>query len=467
MSTLTTTTSFHCIFRSIYIRQLIFNHINDISNRLAGRKGKDRDQILPERRQRVISEYCCHQSATSDTLEHLVEWCQVDFDWEYLNRKNGYAIDNQDVLEYLIKRYPSMGNSTTSFLVEAMNTACENGYLSTVKLIDSIKDVQLDLKETQTAMYTACCYGFIDIVKYLHENRTEGCSSDAIISKLSCNNRTEGASTKAMDWASEYGHLDIVKQLNPFLLKGGYLDVVKFLYKHRSECVSTSAVHWAVANGSTEIIKFLEKYLDMETESKNVNEIIFQKVLKSKVINNNIWKQVREIHQMLGLETVKYNSDNVDFWASNRYFDHCTEKYLQFKYVSRQMITFLRRLKDSDVELVDSLVNLNNLQDFQSSRVIDETIASGSFEVVRHLHQRGFNWSIYGFKLAIILGHVDILKYIIEYSNPITKQPLESVYSEPKSEAVSLLPFNPLRTTLCLNISTNMLQQGLFIGQTL
>ncbi|EGG22292.1 hypothetical protein DFA_04410 [Cavenderia fasciculata] len=103
LTTTTTTTSFHCIFRSIYIRQLIFNHINDISNRLAGRKGK--------------------------------------------------------------------------------------------------------------------------VVEFLHFNRTEG------------------ASTKAMDWASEYGHLDIVK----------------FLYKHRSECVSTSAVHWAVANG-TEIIKFLEKY---------------------------------------------------------------------------------------------------------------------------------------------------------------------------------------------------------------
>ena len=39
-------------------------------------------------------------------------------------------------------------------------------------------------------------YGHLEVVKWLHENRTEGCSK--------C----------AMDWAAKNGHLDVVKFLH-------------------------------------------------------------------------------------------------------------------------------------------------------------------------------------------------------------------------------------------------------------
>ncbi|EGG22229.1 hypothetical protein DFA_04347 [Cavenderia fasciculata] len=57
-------------------------------------------------------------------------------------------------------------------------------------------------------MFFACKYGFIGIVKYLHENSTEGCSHYAMFLHF---NRTEGASKNAMEGVVQNGHLEVVK----------------------------------------------------------------------------------------------------------------------------------------------------------------------------------------------------------------------------------------------------------------
>ena len=44
--------------------------------------------------------------------------------------------------------------------------------------------------------------GHLHVVKWLHEHRTEGCTTDA------------------MDWAAENGHLDIVKWLHEHRIEG-------------------------------------------------------------------------------------------------------------------------------------------------------------------------------------------------------------------------------------------------------
>ena len=68
----------------------------------------------------------------------------------------------------------------------------------------------------------ACEHGYLDVVKFLHENRTEGCTTDA------------------MDSASENGHLDIVKFLHENRTEGcttdamvtGHLNIVQWLREH-------------------------------------------------------------------------------------------------------------------------------------------------------------------------------------------------------------------------------------------
>ncbi|EGG23612.1 hypothetical protein DFA_05746 [Cavenderia fasciculata] len=288
----TTIITFQSIYRMKYIRQLIFNHINDISNQLykgsifdgRERSSKGRDIIkltLPRlemvSRKRAITQYCQHHNATLDTLVHLLEWSPVvQIEWQYL-KSNGRDIGNKEILEYLIKR---CGDSSNDFLVWAMNSAINNGYLSTVKLIGSIDGLKLD----KTTMNRAARVS-IEIVKYLHENRTEGCSHYAMDNAAS-NGRldivkvsliryniqfklTEGCSKNAMDNAATNGHLEIVKFLHEHRQEGcnkvamdhasrkGHLNVVRYLHEHRSEGATSSAMDWAACNKHIEVVKFL------------------------------------------------------------------------------------------------------------------------------------------------------------------------------------------------------------------
>eukprot|EP00122_Pirum_gemmata_P021472 Pgem_evm1s20004 len=66
--------------------------------------------------------------------------------------------------------------------------------------------------------------GHLDVVKFLHRNRTEGC--------------TKNAMTKAV--------------------KNGHLEVVKFLHKHRTEGCSPKAFQFARDYGHKEIFEFLK-----------------------------------------------------------------------------------------------------------------------------------------------------------------------------------------------------------------
>ena len=66
--------------------------------------------------------------------------------------------------------------------------------------------------------------GNLDLVRFLHENRTEGCTTDAIDGAAACGrldivrflheNRTEGCTPRAMDNAATFGDLDIVRFLH-------------------------------------------------------------------------------------------------------------------------------------------------------------------------------------------------------------------------------------------------------------
>ncbi|ETL86474.1 hypothetical protein L917_14092, partial [Phytophthora nicotianae] len=66
-------------------------------------------------------------------------------------------------------------------------------------------------------------YGHLNVIQWLHANRTEGCTTDAM-NRAAWNghldiiqwlhpNRTEGCTTEAMDWAAKNGHLHVVQWL--------------------------------------------------------------------------------------------------------------------------------------------------------------------------------------------------------------------------------------------------------------
>jgi len=76
----------------------------------------------------------------------------------------------------------------------------------------------------------AALNGHLDVIKWLCENRTEGCTFRAMdyaalnghldVIKWLCENRTEGCTFRAMDYATKNGHPDVIKWLHEN--RGGY-----------------------------------------------------------------------------------------------------------------------------------------------------------------------------------------------------------------------------------------------------
>ncbi|KAL2913131.1 hypothetical protein HK105_207369 [Polyrhizophydium stewartii] len=93
----------------------------------------------------------------------------------------------------------------------------------------------------------------LDCVKWLHANRTEGCTTDAMdwAAQKNCIGmlewlhacRVEGCTTDAMDLAAERGHLWIVG----------------FLHNNRTEGCTSKAMLKAAENGHASIVMFLHK----------------------------------------------------------------------------------------------------------------------------------------------------------------------------------------------------------------
>ena len=96
------------------------------------------------------------------------------------------------------------------------DVASFHGYLSLMKC-------RLDLSYCEHAMDCSANNGHLEVVKFLHENRTEGCTKYAMnraaqrgnleVVKFLHFNRTEGCTDDAMDGAAMNGHLEVVKFL--------------------------------------------------------------------------------------------------------------------------------------------------------------------------------------------------------------------------------------------------------------
>ncbi|OWZ11176.1 hypothetical protein PHMEG_00015844, partial [Phytophthora megakarya] len=106
-----------------------------------------------------------------------------------------------------------------------------NGHLNIVKWLHEDSSVGC----TKQAMDRAACNDHLEVVK-LHVHRTEGCTTNALDGAAQNGisgfqvvhaHRREGCTTRAMTLAANDGHRR----------------VVQWLYKHRSEDLTFSAVH--------------------------------------------------------------------------------------------------------------------------------------------------------------------------------------------------------------------------------
>jgi hypothetical protein len=107
-------------------------------------------------------------------------------------------------------------------------------------------------------MDAAALRGRLEVVKWLHENRSEGCS------------------VHAMDSAAAGGHLDVVRWLHEKRTEGcttgamdtaaagGHLATVQWLWANRSEGCTTVAVDFAIYNGHFPVVKWFSELADFQ-----------------------------------------------------------------------------------------------------------------------------------------------------------------------------------------------------------
>ncbi|TYZ54585.1 hypothetical protein PybrP1_005063, partial [[Pythium] brassicae (nom. inval.)] len=133
-----------------------------------------------------------------------------------------------------------------------------------------------------SAMDYAAVAGHLDVMQWLHANRTEGCTTRAMDDAAGAGhldvvqwlhaNRTEGCTTRAMDRAAGAGHLNVVRWLHEHrsegcttdamddAASGDHLDVVQWLHEHRTEGCTINAMDQAATRGHLEIVEWLHEH---------------------------------------------------------------------------------------------------------------------------------------------------------------------------------------------------------------
>ena len=169
---------------------------------------------------------------------------------------------------------------------EVVNYASCFGNLEIVKYLTAI-----GASCSTYAMDWAARNGHLDIVQWLHLNRSEGCTTEAMdwaanngrldVLKWLHFNRSEGCTTRAMDWAAEFGHLDIVQwlHLNRYegcseyamidAVRNGHIAIVKYLYEN-SLVTDRDTLRYAMEYAKALCYTEIEIYLELALALNNV-----------------------------------------------------------------------------------------------------------------------------------------------------------------------------------------------------
>lgn len=159
---------------------------------------------------------------------------------------------------------------------DTVNWAAENGFIAVLEYLSYTCQ-----EFTVTAMDLAAANGHLHVVQWLHENRSEGCTTAAMDGAAEAGhlevvewlheNRSEGCTTAAMDGAAEAGHLLVVQWLDEYRREGcsfnafecaaiwGHLRVIDWLFEHRPEGFRNLFLrNRRVLNLETHVLRWIE-----------------------------------------------------------------------------------------------------------------------------------------------------------------------------------------------------------------
>ncbi|EGG18619.1 hypothetical protein DFA_04114 [Cavenderia fasciculata] len=428
-----------------FIRQLIFNHVEEISKQIVkettrgclSSKGRDiallgLDEIIKlyampwsfikhylccsntsaqlnlQQRMSAIAMYCRHRNATLDTFKQLVEWgwpaqSSIMDDLKthmqhYLDMTASLAESGHcDIMEYAISRFNSFSGIS---LAPAKILAVEHGHLPMIKLLDTCSQESFG----NFAMTRAATNGHYDIVLYLHQ-RGERCMPYAMESAASKGfldivkflhyNRTEGTSEAAIDHASSFGSLE----------------TVQFLHYNRTEGCTGSAMHYAAIYGHLDVVSFLHlKRTEgcMDTTMDQTTDLEVMTFLHQHR-NERISTKAMDLAAKKGCTTKALDSacksknlDLVKFLIFNR-TEGCTTKGID------RLIA-----NGGDLETIFYIHEKLGVE-FKQSTLL-EAIYSDRLDFIQYFHQHYPSsniWTKDAFTFALMQGRSHIFKYKI------------------------------------------------------
>ncbi|EGG22390.1 hypothetical protein DFA_04508 [Cavenderia fasciculata] len=447
----------------------------------------NKETVLKKRRIYVITRYCSHPNATLDTLQHLFEW-SPDYDPHLLSKihfkelsRNVAKVGNRDVLELLVNKYPLIN------LKGVVEVASRYGHLSTLQLLNTDQYRRASCDET--TMDIVAKNGRLNILMYLHFNRTEGCSYIAMdlasefghldIVKFLHFNRTEGCSIHAMDNAARNGHYEVVKwlhvnrsegcttraldysaslEITQFLLTNrtegctieafdnatsrGRLDIIEYLHQNTSkECTSTMSL--AIINGHIDIIKFLyqirtEGFSDsltidrvkMNGKCDTIGIIIFLLSQSSRVEFSNLFLQ-RAI-QSGRLDIIQFIHQHYP----------TSEKWSQLK--SLDLACYYNHF-----EMV-KWIHFNRVEDRCSTDSMDSAAMNNNMEMLQFLHlNRTEGCTTDAMDLASMKGHLKIIEFLNDQRKGCTVRAIDEAASNGFLDVVKYLHKNQTGAQQC------------------
>lgn len=252
---------------------------------------------------------------TNGLVTQCPPWTSV---W-LLNTMKGSKTPSSDIVAAL--KWLHAHSFGGQFRPTDMDTAALNGNLDIVKFLHEYCSIGC----TTDAMDNAAQGGHLDIVRFLHTNRTEGCTTGAMdmaaeqghleIVIFLHEHRSEGCTTMSMDAAARAGHLHIVQWLHKNRQEGCTVaamngairrhcfKIVQFLYDHRTEGCSPRVLLSAVLCGKLEMVQWLHDHYP----TKFSTEILQEAIVKAQQFHHTeiaLWLTSKEVQLEDAVETV-------------------------------------------------------------------------------------------------------------------------------------------------------------------
>ncbi|EFA81639.1 hypothetical protein PPL_05632 [Heterostelium album PN500] len=305
-----------------------------------------------------------------------------------------------------------------------VDIAVNSGSLEMIRyLIDAGQTV------SKASMDNCARSGNFELLKWFHNNRTEGCSVSALdyaainnrpeIIEWLFANRSEGCSHIAFDWSARNGNMKIIKLLLEknkntgvtfssraidMAAERGHLEIIQFITEHHPAVKCTSdAIDNAAANGDLDLVRYLHEH---RTEG-------FSK--------SSIYQAARGGH----LSVVKYLYENTD--------------------ITLPASTASDSLRNDNLDVVKYLLTTKRVHGESAYHrdVLSQAARIGSLEMITLIlslkRKVKFSHNVQsGIECAIGRGHFDCFIYLYNYyqdhypNNSIPTLPTTFIYSGQK-----------------------------------